>query len=83
VYDDEEVVSAVSIMEQGRRFMTATLEEFGIDQLSLSDRIELIGKIWDSIDANDVSTIPAWHMEELDRRMDAADATQEPLDIRD
>lgn len=63
--------------------MTATLEEFGIDQLSLSDRIELIGKIWDSIDANDVSTIPAWHMEELDRRMDAADATQEPLDIRD
>jgi len=83
VYDDEEVVSAVSIMEQRRRFMTATLEEFGIDQLSLSDRIELIGKIWDSIDANDVSTIPAWHMEELDRRMDAADATQEPPDIRD
>lgn len=57
--------------------MTATLEELGIDRLSPSDRIELIGKIWDSIEASDISTIPDWHMEELDRRMDAADASPE------
>ena len=57
--------------------MVATLEQLGIDQLSPSDRIELIGKIWDSIDSNDVSSIPPWHLDELDRRMDAADANQE------
>ena len=54
--------------------MNPTFEQLGIDQLSPFDRIELIGKIWDTIGANDVSSIPQWHLDEVKRRLDAEDA---------
>ena len=43
--------------------------------LSVEQRLELIGELWDSIpDALDEVPVPAWHREELDRRLAEADA---------
>ncbi|HEV3146161.1 MAG TPA: addiction module protein [Gemmataceae bacterium] len=58
--------------------MTPTLQELGIDRLSVADRIELIGLIWDSIDEADLrQNIPEWHLRELEKRAAAADADPE------
>ncbi len=46
--------------------------------LSVQQRLELIGELWDSIpDSLDALPIPAWHREELERRLAAADADPE------
>lgn len=46
--------------------------------LSVQQRLELIGELWDSIpDSLDALPIPAWHREELERRLVAADADPE------
>jgi putative addiction module component (TIGR02574 family) len=43
--------------------------------LTVQQRIELIGELWDGIpDSIDALPIPDWHREELDRRLSAADA---------
>ena len=48
------------------------------DGMSVPQRLELIGKIWDSItDETDSIEIPDWHREELERRIAAADANPE------
>ncbi|MFI5454016.1 MAG: addiction module protein [Isosphaerales bacterium] len=55
--------------------MNETLNELGIDRLSVPERLELIGLIWDSIPTNDqVLPIPDWHIRELERRTAAAEA---------
>jgi putative addiction module component (TIGR02574 family) len=55
--------------------MSQILQQFGIDRLSVSERLELIGQIWDSIDAGEgAGPIPDWHLRELDRRRAEADA---------
>lgn len=41
--------------------------------LSVSERLDLIGLLWDSI-PDDELPIPEWHREELERRLAAADA---------
>ena len=47
-------------------------------QLSVQQRLELIGELWDSIpDSLDALPIPEWHREELERRLVAADADPE------
>ncbi|MFY9620825.1 MAG: addiction module protein [Pyrinomonadaceae bacterium] len=46
--------------------------------LTVQQRIELIGELWDSIpDSTDALPVPDWHREELDRRLSAADADPE------
>lgn len=43
--------------------MNSTLQQFGIDRLSASDRLILIGAIWDSLDeeaAEDVIAARNW-----------------------
>ena len=46
--------------------------------LSVQQRLELIGELWDSIpDSLDALPIPEWHREELERRLAAADADPE------
>lgn len=58
--------------------MSLTLEQLGIDQLSVPDRLELIGRIWDSItEADPNAPVPEWHLEELSRRLAAAEADPE------
>jgi putative addiction module component (TIGR02574 family) len=54
--------------------MVLTLEQFGIDRLSAEQRLELISLIWDSLPDDAPFTPPAWHLQELERRIAAADA---------
>ncbi len=54
--------------------MDLTLEQFGIDRLSPSQRLELIGLIWDSLPGDSRVTRPDWHLRELERRIADADA---------
>ena len=54
--------------------MNSTLQQFGIDRLSASDRLNLIGAIWDSLDEADDVSMPDWHRSEVERRRIAADA---------
>ena len=43
--------------------------------LTVEQRLELIGELWDSIpDSLEALPVPQWHQEELDRRLAAADA---------
>ena len=43
--------------------------------LTVEQRLELIGELWDSIpDSLDELPVPEWHREELERRLAAADA---------
>ncbi len=58
--------------------MNTTLQEFGIDRLSVDQRLDLIGQIWDSITENEGNlTIPEWHIRELERRRASAEANPE------
>jgi putative addiction module component (TIGR02574 family) len=55
--------------------MSQTLSQLGIDRLSVSERIELIGLIWDSIaEVGGETPVPDWHLRELEKRRAAADA---------
>jgi putative addiction module component (TIGR02574 family) len=50
------------------------------EHLSIPERLELIGQIWDTIvDADDTAAtpIPDWHLKELDKRLASADAHPE------
>ena len=43
--------------------------------LSVTQRLELIGELWDSIpESVEALPIPNWHREELERRLAAADS---------
>ncbi len=55
--------------------MNETLHELGIDRLSVAERLDLIGLIWDSIDTHEqVLPVPASHIRELERRRASAEA---------
>lgn len=50
-------------------------EELLKTPLTVQQRLELIGELWDSIpDSIDALPVPEWHREELERRLVAADA---------
>ena len=58
--------------------MNVSLESLGIDRLSVTDRLEIIGQIWDSIgNSGEVSPLPEWHRQELERRRAAGEAQPE------
>jgi putative addiction module component (TIGR02574 family) len=49
--------------------------QLDVDRLSVSERLDLIATLWDSIpDALDALPVPAWHLKELESRLSAADA---------
>lgn len=55
--------------------MSISFPEFNIEQLSVPQRLDLIGVLWDSIpDSAEAVPIPEWHREEIERRLEAADA---------
>lgn len=56
--------------------MPASLPPLTIDQLTIEQRLELIGHLWDSIPDNRLP-IPQWHRELLDERLAAADSHPE------
>ncbi|MDX6443066.1 MAG: hypothetical protein QOH71_140 [Blastocatellia bacterium] len=46
--------------------------------LTVEQRLELIGELWDSIpDSLNELPVPEWHQQELERRLTAADADPE------
>jgi putative addiction module component (TIGR02574 family) len=44
-----------------------------IDELSPAEKLELIGELWDSLDAEDIPLTQA-QMDEIDRRLEAAES---------
>ncbi len=54
--------------------MSPELDEFGIDQLSIPERLELIGRIWDTFPDDAELPLPDWHIRQLERRLADADA---------
>jgi putative addiction module component (TIGR02574 family) len=59
-------------------FMSVSIEELGIDKLSVSDRLELLEQIWDSLPEQvSPNEIPAWHLAILEKRLADADANPE------
>lgn len=55
--------------------MVQSVPEWDFQQWTVSQRLELIGAIWDSIpDAVEHPAMPEWHREELERRIAEADA---------
>lgn len=59
----------------GNPTMSQTLEQLGIENLTTSERLDLIGLLWDSIsDADSNPPIPEWHLREVSRRRALADA---------
>lgn len=49
-----------------------------LSRLTVSQRLDLIGRLWDSIpDDAGGPAMPDWHREELERRLAAADAIPE------
>jgi putative addiction module component (TIGR02574 family) len=54
--------------------MSPILKNLGIDRLSPEERLKLIGEIWDSLSPSDQTEIPEEHREQVDQRLDWADA---------
>ena len=53
--------------------MSVSIESFGIDRLSVNERLELIEKIWDSLPLSVTpEELPAWHLVEIARRYQEA-----------
>jgi putative addiction module component (TIGR02574 family) len=58
--------------------MSDPLAALDLSQLSVPQRLDLIGLLWDSIpDSADALPLMEWHREELERRLAAADASPE------
>jgi putative addiction module component (TIGR02574 family) len=58
--------------------MSPSLPDFDVEQLTISQRLELIGRLWDSIpETLEALPLPEWHCQELKRRLAAADAAPE------
>ena len=55
--------------------MTPPVANFPVEQLTVDERLELLARLWDSLlQAGQSPPMPAWHREELARRVARADA---------
>jgi len=55
--------------------MPSSLPELDFEHLNVAQRLELIGRLWDSIpDTAEALPVPESHRQELERRLAAADA---------
>lgn len=56
--------------------MSESLPSLDIASLSVPQRLALISELWDSLpESPEALAMPAWHREELERRLAAADAS--------
>jgi putative addiction module component (TIGR02574 family) len=56
--------------------MPVRIEQMGIDRLSVTDRLDLIEQIWDSLpETVNPDEVPAWHLVELAKRRAEADTS--------
>jgi putative addiction module component (TIGR02574 family) len=55
--------------------MSAPLHALPLEQYSVEDRIELLGRLWDSLlDSGNLPPTPEWHRREVASRIARADA---------
>jgi putative addiction module component (TIGR02574 family) len=55
--------------------MLGPLQVLPLEQYSVADRIELLGRLWDSLlDSGSLPPTPEWHYREVARRVARADA---------
>jgi putative addiction module component (TIGR02574 family) len=55
--------------------MPRSLQALPLEQYSVADRVELLGRLWDSlIDSGELPPMPEWHAREVARRVARADA---------
>ena len=55
--------------------MPAPLQTLPLEQYSVADRIDLLGRIWDSLlDPDGLPPAPEWHAHEVAKRVARADA---------
>ena len=55
--------------------MPQSIQELPLDQYSVEDRVELLGRLWDSLlDAGGALPVPPWHANEVARRIARTDA---------
>jgi putative addiction module component (TIGR02574 family) len=55
--------------------MAVSIESLGIDRLSVPEKLDLIGQIWDSLpESVEPGEVPEWHLEEIARRRADVDA---------
>jgi putative addiction module component (TIGR02574 family) len=55
--------------------VTQSFSDVAIKQLSVAERLDLIGELWDSIgESVEELPTPAWHIAEVERRLATADA---------
>ncbi|OWK45378.1 addiction module protein [Fimbriiglobus ruber] len=45
-----------------------------VDELTVDERLTLLGRLWDSLLDAGLPPVPAWHLDEVRRRMTAADS---------
>ena len=58
--------------------MPQTHPVLDVERLTVAEKLELIGRLWDSLaDSIETLPVPDWHREELERRLQAADAAPE------
>jgi putative addiction module component (TIGR02574 family) len=57
--------------------MDMTLKQLGVDRLTVAERLDLIGRIWDTLPDDGGFSPPDWHLRELEVRLAAADAEPE------
>ncbi len=56
--------------------MSVSIEAFGIDRLSVRERLELIEQIWDSLpEVMNPDEVPPWHLAELAKRRAEAEVS--------
>ena len=53
--------------------MARILDELKIAELTVAERLELIGELWDSLTEAEVP-VPEWHKQEIERRLAADEA---------
>jgi putative addiction module component (TIGR02574 family) len=58
--------------------MSPSLPDFPFERLSVDDRLQLLGRLWDSLlESDNLPATPAWHIRELERRVAEADTHPE------
>ena len=57
--------------------MSSLMQQFGLDQWSVDDRLRLMEEIWDSLSGESLGDMPQWHREILEQRLTEADGNPE------
>jgi putative addiction module component (TIGR02574 family) len=58
--------------------MDSAIQQLDLESLTIPERLELIGRLWDSItDSGAEAPVPDWHLRELAARHAAAEAQPE------